>query len=242
MGPECVSLAVKLGTRAPALPLFVESWAVAMTSTRRRPRHITQAIGITVGAVSVGWLALAPAGAEDTGRWEVLLSSNGGGFRSVARAPTFRVSVPALPRVERPRIISVPAPTVMKPATPPDPSKRENPLAAILHDSTLRYGDVVVFPDGPRMFKGDGGTRHSLRDFVSLSASRGLPPATRKKLLAMPVGDNSAWSSDLSSRGNRIAHSAVDVETTGSVTLGDRREKTVTVRTGRGDVRVIRVP
>jgi hypothetical protein len=145
------------------------------------------------------------------------------------------------PAKPQPQIVPVPsasAPAVR--AVPPDPSKRENPLAAILRDPTLRYGDVVVFPDGPRVFRGDAGGRHTLQDFVMLSSSRDVPGQTRKKLLAMPIGENTAWSSDLSARTGKVARSTVDVETTGSV---DRvRGKTVTVTTGRGDVRVIRVP
>ena len=67
-----------------------------------------------------------------------------------------------------------------------------------------------------------------------------MPPATRKMLLAMPVGENGAWSSQAVSGRGRVAQRVPDVTTTGSIdaALG----KTVTVRTGRGDVRVIRVP
>jgi hypothetical protein len=52
----------------------------------------------------------------------------------------------------------------------------------------------------------------------------------------MPVGENSAWSKDVTLRAETVARRFQDVETTGS--LG----KTVTVRTGRGDVRIVRVP
>jgi hypothetical protein len=135
------------------------------------------------------------------------------------------------------RVPSSPSPRVAAPATPPDPSKRENPLQALLRDPTLRYGDIVMFPDGPRVFKGEAGGRHSVHDFVALAKTKDVPQVSRKTLLAMPVGENNAWSSDIVARtDNKVARRAPDVETTGS--LG----KTVTVRTGRGDVRVIRVP
>ena len=56
----------------------------------------------------------------------------------------------------------------------------------------------------------------------------------------MPVCQNSAWSSATAAAKDKVAKKVAelprDVETTGS--LG----KTVTVRTGRGDVRVVRVP
>jgi hypothetical protein len=202
-------------------------------------------LGVAAGAASIGCLALAPAGAEDTGRWEVLLGNAPAAryFPSTPRvspAPDFRIVLPSAPvRIERPRSDTVGLPSSPLPrvaATPPDPSKRENPLQALLRDPTLRYGDIVMFPDGPRVFRGEAGRRHSVHDFVAVAKTRDLPQTSRKVLLAMPVGDNSAWSSDTSARTDKVARSGTDVETTGS--LG----KTVTVRTGRGDVRVIRVP
>jgi hypothetical protein len=119
---------------------------------------------------------------------------------------------------------------------PPDPAKRENPLAALLRDPTLRDGDIVMFPGGPKVFRGEPGERHSVQDFVALAAARDVPPSTRKTVLAMPVGENGAWSSNLQAGRGRMAQRAPDVSTTGSIT------KTVTVRTGRGDVRVVTVP
>ena len=93
-----------------------------------------------------------------------------------------------------------------------------------------------MFPDGPRTFRGGYGSNHSVHDFVSLTASREVSPATRKVLASMPVGENNAWSRDVTARPETVARRFRDVETTGS--LG----KTVTVRTGRGDVRIVRVP
>ena len=213
-----------------------------MSTTPRKPLRVSRTIGLAAGVASLGCLALAPAGAEDTGRWEVLRANAPGGFQPLAPAPGFRVVLPsaavrlAPPQPQIVRLPPSPSPTIAAPATPPDPSKRENPLSALLRDPTLRYGDVVMFPNGPRVFKGEPGTRHSVHDFVALSAARDVPPASRKMLLAMPVGENSAWSSDISARSGRMARATHDPETTGST------GKTVTVRTGAGDVRVIRVP
>jgi hypothetical protein len=78
-----------------------------------------------------------------------------------------------------------------------------------------------------------------MHDFVSLKAAKDMPAAARK-VLAMPVGENNAWSSDISPRTGKVARSSLDVETTGSTRPSPG--KTVTVRSGRGDVRVIRVP
>jgi hypothetical protein len=194
-------------------------------------------MGIAMGA-SLTCLALAPALAEDTGRWEALMGVVPG-FRQAAPAPGFRIVLPPPAHLTRPkpqvvRLSPEPA-LVIKSAVPPDPAKRENPLVAILNDSTLRHGDIVVFPDGPRVFKGRSGERHSVHDFVAVARSKDMPKARRKLLLAMPIGENDAWSSE-ARRSNRIAGRIPDVETNGSI------GKTETVRTGRGDVRVIRVP
>lgn len=217
-----------------------------MTITLRNPSRQSRALGAAAVLGGLSCAALGPATAEDSGFWEIVRAQNVAvQVVAPASAPAYYPS--ALREAPRPQIISLPsAPRVMKPATPPDPSKRDNPLVGILRDPTLRYGDVVVFPDGPRVFRGEGGGRHSPQDFVSVKAAKDMAPAARKTLLAMPIGENNAWSADLSARSAQVARSGkvaralVDVETTGSVApaLG----KTVTVRTGRGEVRVIRVP
>ena len=174
-------------------------------------------------------LALHPATAEDSGFWDVVRATRPA-IRVVAPAPGFTVVTPGA------QIARLPA-AAPKAITPPDPAKRDNPLAALLRDPTLRYGDIVMFPDGPRVFRGGYGGNHSVHDFVSLAASKELSPANRKLLAAMPVGENNAWSKDISSAATTVARKFQDVETTGSIGI-----KTVTVRTGRGDVRVVRVP
>ena len=93
----------------------------------------------------------------------------------------------------------------------------ENPLPKLLTDSTLRDGDIVVFPDGPRVFRGSPGHKHQLKDFVAITP-RSVAPATRKLLASMKIGPNDAWSQDI--KGSRIASS--DVGTTGSVTKRKR--------------------
>jgi hypothetical protein len=195
--------------------------------------------GLAVAAGSLAWSALSPATAEDSGFWDVIRSQ--ANVRVAAPAPGFSVVLPsALPAAPRPQIVRLPSSTAAQ-AVPPDPDKRENPLAGLLRDPTLRYGDIVMFPNGPRVFRGEPGSRHSLNDFAALSASRDIAPSTRKLLLAMPVGENGAWSSHVADGRGRVAQRTpsgrmADVDATGSI------GKTVTVRTGRGDVRVIRVP
>ena len=191
-----------------------------------------------LGAVVAAAAAFSPATAEDSGFWDVIRAN--AGVRAVAPAPGFSAVLPAALPAQRLEVIRLPAPSVAKKAVPPDPAKRENPLVSLLQDPTLRYGDIVMFPDGPRVFRGEPGARHSRNDFVALSAAGDVSPATRKMVLAMPVGENAAWSSQATAGRGRVAQRVPDVTTTGSIDAGGG--KIVTVRTGRGDVRIVRVP
>jgi hypothetical protein len=97
-----------------------------------------------------------------------------------------------------------------------DPDRRPNPLIALLHDPTLRKGDIVMFPDGPRVFRGRRGTQHAMSDFGEISRSDNVSKATRKAVAAMPVGENNAWLAAAAAGKQEVAGVA-DVETTGSV-------------------------
>jgi hypothetical protein len=55
----------------------------------------------------------------------------------------------------------------------------------LLHDTTLRKGDVVMTDRGFRVYEGDGYGASSERDFVSLAQARGLGRSERAALLAM---------------------------------------------------------
>ena len=52
---------------------------------------------------------------------------------------------------------------------------------AVLHDSTLRKGDVVMTADGFRVYQGNGAGH----DFVALSKASGVPNDERAALVAM---------------------------------------------------------
>src|SRR4051812_40192858 len=88
-----------------------------------------------------------------------------------------------------------------RPAPQPQtrPVRIANPLPTLLADRTLRRGDIVVFPDGPRVFTGRAGSRHEVSDFIRSSDADVANP-TRKALAAMRVGANDAWSFDLTPR------------------------------------------
>jgi hypothetical protein len=203
-------------------------------ATRRSARAIhlsaLAAAAITFGAVT-GW----PARAEDSGFWDVIRSMSRGydnfapspdwGERRAARRAARQARRTAPTKTQVVRLPEQPAP-VLKAA---DPLQRPNPLATLLRDPTLRKGDIVMFPDGPRVFTGDHGTRHAMADFVSASRSKTMAKSTRKILASLPVGENNAWSADTAGATGRLAHSApdtaADVEATGAVTGKSRSRR-----------------
>jgi hypothetical protein len=93
------------------------------------------------------------------------------------------------PRSHQPRIgideNSIPAPPVMPLTAKPARFTPDKELvASIMADSTLRRGDIVVFPDGPRVYRGDEGSSKRAHDFEDLRASRLVSNDTRKVVLA----------------------------------------------------------
>ena len=197
-------------------------------------RSLRPALFAAAGLTLVG---LTPVSAEwDQGFWDTVYSVPGR-ERHAARevyvppraapAPSFE-----LPRF-RPRSTAAPKPTASVPAEPlsgqspfklrPHSSERPNPLPALLADATLRPGDIVIFPDGARVFQGSPGPRHQPRDFVKVASAKGVPQATRRILAAMKVApDSVAWANEDPKR-KAVAQNVRDVETTGSVRKEARR-------------------
>ncbi|GJD53373.1 hypothetical protein OPKNFCMD_6148 [Methylobacterium crusticola] len=92
---------------------------------------------------------------------------------------------------------------------PKDPGEVANPVPALLADTTLQYGDVVMTPQGARVFVGQPGAHHTLADFAPLSQAGGLVPAsTRRVVASLPVGVNTAWDSGRAGSGGRLAGGA----------------------------------
>lgn len=67
-----------------------------------------------------------------------------------------------------------------------------NPTAALLRDETLRPGDIVVMPSGPKVFTGrdDRGrgakaARHRMSDFEDVKHARTISAKTRRQIMAM---------------------------------------------------------
>ena len=105
--------------------------------------------------------------------------------------------------VEKPRAVARPA------------SIPANPHLALMTDPTLQRGDIVIFPDGPRVFQGESGSRHRVSDFVPFAKVKGLSKGDRKYLMALRTGMNEAWAE--STETTKVAQKSRDVETTGSV-------------------------
>jgi hypothetical protein len=189
-------------------------------------RGATPLLGLTV---VLGLVAVDRARAEDTGFWDLFWRTNRS-YQRVTPSPwaplhfEVRRARPSIRRATRPSIErEAPKPQVA--AKPPDPATRENPLAALLNDRTLRPGDIVIFPDGPRVFKGAPGQRHAVLDFVKLPAAKGVPNSTRSVLAKVSVGDNDAWRSDLRAAKEQVAQTAPDVQTTGTISGRGRAQR-----------------
>jgi hypothetical protein len=110
--------------------------------------------------------------------------------RSAPRQPRMRYA--SLPRDEEqaaPQKAKVRPPvTTTRPKAQPLSRPIEtgsDPVAALLRDPTLRPGDIVVFPDGPRVFKGSRVVPHRVDMFESVEHSRLVSKASRKALMVM---------------------------------------------------------
>jgi hypothetical protein len=57
-------------------------------------------------------------------------------------------------------------------------------VSLVLQDPTLRPGDIVILPDGPKVFTGSSG-RHSRADFEDVTRSHALSKDLRKAVLAL---------------------------------------------------------
>ncbi|SFV16017.1 hypothetical protein SAMN02799631_06269 [Methylobacterium sp. 174MFSha1.1] len=71
------------------------------------------------------------------------------------------------------------------------PLKSLDARTALLRDPTLRPGDIVIMPEGPRVFHGDPDSdKHKMSDFQDVNRPGVVAAKTRKELLAMtaPIG------------------------------------------------------
>lgn len=116
---------------------------------------------------------------------------------------------------------------IKKPIEPKPMGEIANPVPALLADSTLRPGDMVMFPDGLRVFTGKPGSSHKLSDFKPLAqAGKHLSRATRKLVAHLLPSENVAWSTDAVRSGGKFAANTDDISTTGSVNSPKNRKGT----------------
>ena len=125
----------------------------------------------------------------------------------------------------RPKPVPVEQTEAKKPVEPRSPGDMDNPVPALLSDSTLRSGDLVMFPDGLRVFTGRVGSQHTMADFKPLAqAGKALSRATRKLVAHLLPSENPAWSMDGLKSGNKFAANTKDVEPMGSVKRAGSRD------------------
>jgi hypothetical protein len=118
----------------------------------------------------------------------------------------------------RPKPVAVEQVEIKKPVEPRPVGEITNPVPALMADSTLRPGDMVMFPDGLRVFTGKSGGPHKLADFKPLAqAGKHLSRATRKLVAHLLPGENIAWNTDAVRSGGKLAANTDDVSTTASV-------------------------
>jgi hypothetical protein len=132
----------------------------------------------------------------------------------------------AKPKVRsRPKPVAAEQTDIKKPVEPKLPGDIANPVPALLADSTLRPGDMVMFPDGLRVFTGRPGEQHKLADFKPLAqAAKHLSRATRKLVAHLLPAENVAWNTDAVRSGGKLAANTDDVSTTGSVNRPSNRK------------------
>ena len=101
-------------------------------------------------------------------------------------APRYEPARPVETRPERraPAVSYSPPPVMPKKAKPARAMSEQEVVSSILSDPTLERGDVVVFPDGPRVFKGRDRAPRKLSDFEDLSKSRLVSKSVRQTVLA----------------------------------------------------------
>jgi len=130
----------------------------------------------------------------------------------------------ARPRQKR---VVLEQPEIRKPVEPKPVGEIANPVPALLADSTLRPGDMVMFPDGLRVFTGRSEGPHKLADFKPLAqAAKHLSRQTRKLVAHLLPAENVAWDTDAVKSKGMLADNTNDVSTTGSVTKPKSRKDT----------------
>ncbi len=176
---------------------------------------LAKSCGILTIALAIPFgISAAPARAQDIFGFFRALS------QPPAPVPTYRPfeyrrsPAPERRRAKaRPKLAPVEQAGPKKPIEPRSPGDMDNPVPALLADSTLRSGDLVMFPDGLRVFTGRVGSQHTMADFKPLAqAGKHLSRATRKLVAHLVPSENPAWSMDALKSSNKLAANTDGVE------------------------------
>jgi hypothetical protein len=173
--------------------------------------------------------------AQAGGFFEALFS--GLGFRPppVTNAPPVWYMPDAPPSMRRRAIRPIPKidlanlpanPAVKAAPKPPAPISDAEAVASIMGDPTLRRGDIVIFPSGPKVFRGEARSWHKSAEFEDVGSSRYVGDDTRKKVLALTRTTPSEFTRQAQGPALRRANvrrpappiATDDVASTGSVT------------------------
>src|SRR5215218_5466108 len=92
-------------------------------------------------------------------------------FREIERQPFARRAIER-GALETYELVAPRRPAMPDEAKPARITPNAELVASLMADPTLRRGDVVVFPDGPRVYKGERGSSHGFRDFEPIQVSR----------------------------------------------------------------------
>jgi hypothetical protein len=171
-------------------------------------------------------ISIVPAHGEDAGIYAFIHSQHRPSARLSVDAGYIPLELRIAPQ-RKPRRAKVPdaGTTIAIPLKPKPMGEVSNPVPALLVDETLRVGDIVVFPNGPHVFRGRPGRRHSLADFVKLTQSKRLASFERKVLSTVRVGHNDAWSVDALASDRKVAEASRDVDATGSTRRTSRARR-----------------
>jgi hypothetical protein len=184
--------------------------------------------------VGVGALLLASPSAHAQGLFEALFGPprvHRPAYIYNAPIPRFERVPPVEAQPERrrraPSAAFAPPPVMPKKAKPARALPDKELVSSLMSDSTLERGDIVVFPDGPRVYRGSGGSRHKLSDFEDLRGSRLVGKGTRETVLASTRATDSTVTVVAKSKPRRTRQSREpeDVTVTGGIAVSssDRR-------------------
>ena len=119
------------------------------------------------------------------------------------------------------RVATTPAPVMPEHAKPARASTDREIISNLMADSTLQKGDIVVFPSGPRVFRGSSGAARRASDFEDLRASRLVGETVRNTVLASTRGSASTQVAASAAPNSRTARrqAPADVTSTGSIAV-----------------------